>query len=266
MAVFYNMTESEVELYTNFHLSIEVSDARISLLLLNKENSRPEAIEHLKREKLSFEEALEKSEILAKASPNTVSCALANSYFTLIPKALYATENKELYLSQVITLSASLTVREDYFMDEETVCCFAFLQNEYAHLVSKFPTIQFKHISSVVCDTQSEGISVNFSSANSYEISLKKDKKLLYFNRFEFENNEESLYYLSLFAEKQKLSLTTETLHVSGEVFADGDILSFWKQFIPQENITFSTIEASQLNAVSRHQFFTLHKQHSCVL
>ncbi len=266
MVVFYNMTENEVKSYSNFHLSMEVNGNELSLLLVNIENSKPEAIEHLSLETTSIKELKSTSKILSLASPLTVSCVILNSSFTLLPKALYNASNKEEYLNQVVNLNQDDVVKDDYFVNDEVVACFALNKELNSDLLSVFPTLVTKHISSVLCDSAKEGININFSSETSYEIAVKKDKKLLYFNRFSFENEDESFYFLTLIAEKNKLDLIQEKLYVSGKVFADSKTLSFWKQFIPEENITFNDIEASQINAVSRHQFFTLHKQHSCVL
>jgi hypothetical protein len=151
-------------------------------------------------------------------------------------------------------------------LNNETVACFAMSKLQNEELLALFPTVKTKHISSILCDSVSEGIHINFSSELSYEIVIKKSKQLKYFNRFSFENEEESMYFLSLIAEEHKLNLTKEKLHLSGKIFSDSTTLSFWKQFIPSENIIFNDIETSQMNAVSRHQFFTLYKQHSCVL
>lgn len=266
MVVFYNMTENEVKSYTNFHLSIELNGNEINLLLVDNENSKPEAIEHLDLNSNTPKELIESSDILSLASPRTVSCVVINSEFTLVPKALYSSSNKEDYLNQVIDLNPEQIVKEDLFLNEETVACFAMNKELNSQLLTLFPTLKTKHISSIICDTVTDGIHINFSSELSYEIAIKKEKKLLYFNRFSFENQDESLYYLSLIAEKHNLNLSTDKLYLTGKIFAESETLSFWKQFIPEENITFNDIEASQMNAVSRHQFFTLYKQHSCVL
>lgn len=266
MVVFYNMTENEVKSYSNFHISIEINENQISLLLVNKENSKPESIEHISRESKTFEEAIKSSEIVSLVTPQTVSCTVVNSHFTLVPKALYNTELKENYLKQITQLLDTQIVKEDELMNKEIISCFAMERELNSNLLKVFPTVKTKHISSVLCDSAPEGVSINFSTELSYEVVIKKEKKIMYFNRFQFENKDESIYYLSLIAEKHGINLAKEPLNLSGKIFADSETLLFWKQFIPEENITFNAIEVSQMNAVSRHQFFTLHKQHSCVL
>ena len=266
MVVFYNMSENEVKSYPDFHLSIEIYLNRVSLLLVNKQNSKPEAIEHLARDNQDFGELIEQSSIVSLASPSTISATLINSVFSLVPKALFQEENTELYLAQVADISQNHLVKSDTFITQNIITCFVIDSGIHAQLISKFPTVQLKHISSVLCDSISDGVAINFSSPNSYEIAIKQEKKLTYFNRFEFENKDESLYYLGLAMEKHGLDMAQTKFQLSGEIFKDGETLSFWNQFIPQENITFNAIAASQLNAIARHQFFTLHKQHSCVL
>jgi len=266
MVVFYNMTENEVKSYPNFHLSIEIYPQRVSLLLVNKKNAKPEAIEHLSGNSQDFTQLISQSKITSIATPNSVSATLINSLFSLVPRALYQEEHKETYLSQVVSLSTEHKVKSDSFLTQDIVTCYGINTELETQLLTKFPTVQIKHISSILCDLLLDGVAVNFSSPNSYEIVVKQDKKLLFFNRFEFENKDESMYYLGLVMDELGIAIRTTKFQLSGEISKEGETLSFWNQFIPQENITFNDIEASQLNAIARHQFFTLHKQHSCVL
>ena len=88
---------------------------------------------------------------------------------------------------------------------------------------------------------------------------------LVFYNRYTFDNEEESLYYLSLVAQKLTLNLAETKIGISGYVDKKGETLSFWNQFIPEENTIFNEIEATQLNALSTHRHFALHKQFACV-
>ena len=97
------------------------------------------------------------------------------------------------------------------------------------------------------------------------EITAIENKKLIFFNRFIAENTDETLYYLSLVAEKLKLDIQKIKIGLSGMIGPKDEKYLFWSQFIPKENLNFNEIETSQLNAISTHRFFTLHKQIQCV-
>ncbi len=266
MVVFYNMTESEVKSYTNFHLSIEVLKTTISLLLIDKSNSKPVAIEHLVLKDDKVKKTLSSSEIIDKTNPDTISCSIINSYFTLVPKSIFSEESIQSYLSTAVTIPDDFEVTKDTLSKREIVCCFAMDTKVKNTVLSVFPNAQFNHISSILCDSVSNGFHINFSTKQNFEVTVIKDNKLLFFNRFEFENKDESFYFLTLIAEKLNLNLAETKISLSGIVNKNGDMLSFWSQFLPKENLTFNEVETTQLNAISTHQYFTLHKQYPCVL
>ena len=268
MVVFYNMTESEVKNYANFHLSIESSLSQISLLLIDKSTGKSIAIEHLKLiSDSNIKQVLGSSEIVSKCTPSSVSCSIINSTFTLVPSSIFSENNIHQYLSLSTSESETDSIANiDNHQKNQAVTCYVIERNIRESLLSIFPNSIFKHISTILCDSVKDGLHINHSEEKSYEIVYKKNSKLIFCNRYTYENKDESLYFLSLIAEKLKLDLNKTNISLSGIVNKNGDMFSFWKQFIPEENLIFSEIETSQLNAVSRHQYFTLHKQFSCVL
>ena len=266
MVVFYNMTESEVKSYTNFHLSIEFSELQISLLLTDKASSKAIAIEHiLLGENPNLRDKLQDSEITSKSSPASVSCVVINSLFTLVPNSIFIEDNTSVYLKTLVNLPKELSSMVDKHTSREITTCFGCPNPIKEAVLQLFPNAGFKHISSVLSNSIQNGFHINFSGKSNFEITVIKEKKLLFFNRFTFENIDESFYFITLVTEKLKLNLTETKISISGNVNKNEDILTFWKQFIPKENLIFNEVETTQLNAVSTHQYFTLHKQFSCV-
>ena len=265
MVVFYNMTENEVKNFSNFHLSIEILEDKLAFLLVNKTNGKPIAIEHLDRQNSSLKEVFDRSEIISKSSPESVSCAIVNSYFSLIPNAIFSESKVLFYLSSCVELPKNYTATEDKHTKRDIVSCYGISTELKKELLSVFPSAQFKHISSILCDSLQDGFHVNFSTENHFEVIVIQNKELHFFNRFTIENKDESFYYLTLIAEKLSLKLAKTRISVSGIVDKNGAILSFWNQFLPKENLTFNEVEITQLNAISTHNHFTLHKQYSCV-
>lgn len=265
MVVFYNMTENEVKNYNDFHLSIEVSSEKISFLLIDKATAKPIALENFSLSG-ALSETLNKSEILKKSSPSSVSCSVVNSLFTLMPSSIFSEEKIDTYLSFCTPKSENeVMALADNHQKRKIVSCYFLDKNIRESILQVFPYASFKHTTTILCDSLPDGFHINFSEESSYEIISIVNNQLVFCNRFHFENHEESLYYITLVAEKLKIAIKETKISLSGIVNKNGDMLSFWKQFIPKENITFNEIETSQLNAVSRHQYFTLHKQFSCV-
>ena len=265
MVVFYDIPQDEVKSYLNFHLSIELTSNSVSLLLVDKKNQKPVAIENISLKDISLDLALNKSEIVSETTPNSVSCGIVNSIFTLVPVPLFSDNNKEEYLSFSSESSSDYTVLADKHLKNEVITCFGIENKIQKTVLSFFPLATFKHNSSVLSDSLSSGFHVNFVGTNEFEAIIIKDKKLLFYNYYSCDGNEEIMYYLTLIAEKHSINLTETSMKFSGVVEKKGETISYISQFIPSENLTFNEIETSQLNAVSTHRYFTLHKQFSCV-
>ena len=264
MVVFYHMTENEVKNYDNFHLSIELNSEFAHLLLIDKSNKRGVAIETISLNN-NLKNTFDNSEIIQKSSQATVSCVLQNSKFTLVPNSIFQESESSSYLQFNQMSLDSFEVSYDKLIKQEITNCFG-IETETKNILSElFPNITYSHIGSVLIDSLTDGFHVNFSQEKEFEITVIENKKLGFFNRFIAENIDETLYYLSLVAEKLNLDIQKINLSLSGMIGPNDENFLFWSQFIPKENLNFNEIETSQLNAISTHRFFTLHKQIQCV-
>ncbi len=265
MVVFYHMTENEVKNYDNFHLSIEINTHFTHFLLVDKSTKKAVAMESIEINKRDLSLVFHESEIIQKSNQDTVSCAFQNSHFTLIPNSIFQENESSAYLKFSQTEVSSLDVNHDKLVKHEIANCYGIEKEAKEFLSGLFPNIQYKHIGSILIDSLTDGFHVNFSTDNQFEITVIENKKLLFFNRFVSENTDETLYYLSLVAEKLKLDIQKIKIGLSGMIGQNDENFLFWSQFIPKENLNFNEIDASQLNAISTHRFFTLHKQIQCV-
>ncbi|MEN8928621.1 MAG: DUF3822 family protein [Flavobacteriales bacterium] len=260
------MTENEVKNYANFHLSIELNSTEIHFLLVDKSTKKAVAIESLSLDEKKINKSfLQESEILTKSSPDSVSCVIQNSLLALVPNSMFQEGESQTYLGFNSNSLESIETKSDKLIKHEITSCYGLDKETQILFSSVFPSIQFKHISSILVDSLSDGFHINFSAKNEFEITVIENKKLLFFNRFIAENTDETLYYVSLVAEKLKLNIQRVNLNLSGMISPKDETFLFFSQFIPSENLNFNEIEASQLNAISTHRFFTLHKQIQCV-
>ena len=265
MVVFYHMTENEVKNYGNFHLSIEINAQFIHFLLIDKSNKKGVAIETIPLDKKDLSTAFNESEIVQKSALDTVSCVFQNSAFTLVPNSIFQENESLTYLKFNQTSLESFEINHDKLVKQEITNCYGIDKTSKEFLSGLFPNIKYLHIGSVMIDCLSDGFHVNFSTEKEFEITAIENKKLIFFNRFIAENTDETLYYLSLVAEKLKLDIQKIKIGLSGMIGPKDEKYLFWSQFIPKENLNFNEIETSQLNAISTHRFFTLHKQIQCV-
>jgi hypothetical protein len=259
------MTENEVKNYANFHLSIEINSQFIHLLLIDKSNKKAVAMESISLGEKELSSVFNESDIIQKSTQDTVSCTIQNSAFTLIPNSIFQENESSTYLDFNQSSIDSFEVTNNKLVKQEITNCFGIDKASKEILSGLFPNIKYLHIGSVLIDSLSDGFHVNFSSEKEFEVIVIENKKLLFFNCFIAENTDETLYYLSLVAEKLKFDIQKIKIGLSGMIGPKDENFLFWSQFIPKENLNFNEIETSQLNAISTHRFFTLHKQIQCV-
>ncbi len=264
MVVFYDMQQDEVINYPNFHLSIELSANQLLLLLIDKQTNSTTARETIHITS-GLVDAFKKSEIVTLANPNSVSCSIANELFTLIPRAIFSEDELSTFLNFNVNLENDITLLYTELTNKELVVGFGISKDAYLKITKQFPQVQFIHQAAVLIKSLPNGLHVNFNDSTSLQIVQLKENKLVFYNQYQFESPEESMYYLGLVAEKLGLNLQKERISISGNVKNNGEILFFWKQFLPEENTIFNEIETSQANVLSTHQYYTLHKQFQCV-
>ncbi|MDG1176266.1 MAG: DUF3822 family protein [Flavobacteriales bacterium] len=264
MVVFFDMQQDEVTNYSNFHLSLELSANELHLLLTDKQTNSTTARQtiHLTS---NLTDAFNKSEIVSIANPNSVSCAIVNDLFSLIPRAIFSESELPTFLDFNVGLKEDTAPYFTEIENKELIVGFGISKENLQIITKQFPQVQFMHQATVLIQSLSNGLHVNFNDSSSFQITEIKENKLVFYNQYQFESPEEGMYYLGLVAEKLGLDLQKERISISGNVKKEGDILSFWRQFLPEENTIFNEIETSQANVLSTHQYYTLHKQFQCV-
>jgi hypothetical protein len=101
------------------------------------------------------------------------------------------------------------------------------------------------------------------------ELCIKENNELLFYNLFQFETNEDVLYYLLFTMEQFRQDPLQVKLAVAGERPPDDELLKSLKKYIRQ--VSFCVHDPSvQLNGdlkqLPQHYYFTLLNQHLCEL
>ena len=109
------------------------------------------------------------------------------------------------------------------------------------------------------------GLFVNFKDRH-IEVLLLKEQSLQFYNAFEFQNEEEILYFLLLTAQQKGFSPKATRLYVSGQISLESTTYKQLALHFP--NLAFSTkneINISQeFGGAPLHQFFTLFNLYTC--
>lgn len=246
----------------NSHLSIEINGNVVNLALLNLDTHTYFGLESISNEN----DFLSKSELLKTISPKSVSCSINNLFYSLVPSALFDENNIEAYLN----LSASVKGKTNYSISEtkEVITCYKAPEELLNYILRKFPNAKFYHFSTIFISSIAQGVHINFSSESTFECAFVNEKGLLFYNGYEYNSPEETLYFLSLICDKFELDVQKIKISVSGDITSK--IKELWDNYIPKNNLQYkNTIEfysfSNSLASIEKHKYFSLLKQHTCV-
>lgn len=245
------------------HLSIEINKANITLALLNIDTNTYFGIESIDN-KPNF---LTNSELLRQVTPKTISCSINNLAFSLVPKALFDETNLTSYLN----LSGDKENDKLLYSvsnKKEVVTCYKTTKELSNYVLANFPNANFTHFSSIFIDSIKQGVHINFSSNKTFECAFVNEKGLLFYNGYEYNTPEETLYFLSLICDKFELDVQKIKISISGNL--TNGINKLWSDYIPKTNLQYkNTIEyysfSDSLKSLDKHKYFSLLKQHTCV-
>ncbi len=202
-----------------------------------------------------------------------VNICILNSSFTLTPQAYALQENTKTYLS--FANGAEQDVKNSFVHKfDQLNFCYFFPENIIPQLEKTFKNATVRHAGAVTIDLlfsnhslKNCNLFLNFN-AGVFELAAKESNKLLYYNVFNYENNEDVLYYLLFMMEQYELNPLTCRLVIAGQMEAGSDLLKAIKKYIKQ--VDFAVNDKSFSNSFSElkiplHSFFSLTNQHLCV-
>lgn len=247
----------------NTHLSIEVSYAEVKLALLNIDTNTYFGIESIPYQDDFFTQ----SELLKQVTPKSISCSINNLAFSLVPLALFDETNLNTYLNfsgdkENDKLLYSISSKKN------VVTCYKTTEALTNYILKSFPNANLAHFSTVFIDSIQLGVHINFSSNKTFECAFVNEKGLLFYNGYEYNTPEETLYFLSLICDKFELDVQKIKISVSGNLTES--ITKLWEDYIPKTNLQYkNTIEyysfSDSLKSIDKHKYFSLLKQHTCV-
>jgi Protein of unknown function (DUF3822) len=272
----------DVELASDYHLSIEIALSGFSYTLLDTKRNKYIGLESFQFQKSFSEEArvAELSLLLKQISSfkfkfKSVSVSLFSLKFTLIPAALFDSNLTSKYLEFNTALQESDVVLADSIKNFETHCVYAVHKNLVELIQTHFPAAKFLHTLSSLLDVLSSSYK-NVSGKNivihlqqgHFELIVLEDKKLLFANLFSYQSSEDFLYYTLFVCEQLKLNPENMDLLLLGEVEKNSAIYSILNKYV--RNIRFGSrpdqFDYSYLfDQQPSHFYFNLYSQALCV-
>ena len=205
--------EFDAEKSSQYRMAIQCALGGLSFALLDTKTQSLVGLEFYQSDLLtdsndlsrSLERALE-SKGLNNKGFQSVACLIDNRFCTLVPEPLFNKAEQAKYLDFGFQLPESYTIVSESLTSVQCRIVFAFPKNLQDKLLAKWKDAKITHSSNIFIDSTMKrdietGAFVQVRNRD-FDMLIKKDGKLFFFNNFKFNTKEDFAYFL-LFAMEQ---------------------------------------------------------------
>ncbi len=239
--------ETKIEPSTN--LIIKLGSNIIDLILSDSTGNIVEYVQKEFKEKLSPKKLLKKLDEIINESEINISCVISvklivfNKLSTLVPKNLFDEKLSLEYLKFNSKLLKNDFAANDLIEEIEAVNVFLPFVNVNNYLIEKFGSFHYYHFSTILIkkllkyNTYKDSSIYANVQLNYLQILIFKNKKLQYYNNFEFKEKEDILYFTLLVMEQNKINNTKTKLLLLGDINDKSDTFKLLSKFIKNIDI-----------------------------
>ncbi|MBS1646122.1 MAG: DUF3822 family protein [Bacteroidetes bacterium] len=217
---------------------------------------------------------LTKTEAFFSQTYAQVYVGLLQNTYTLVPKALYQVQHRQEWLSFNHPIEKDTLCFSDSLYANDSCCVYAIDEKLKEKIDKSFPNNQIKHKTSYLSESLSALSSKKNKTClvhvqhNSFDVILY-DKKMIFFNSFSYETQEDFLYFILAAWEQNHFLLQETELVLSGAIEAQSDLHQFLKSYIPK--IKFAVTHSSILlqddfKELPNHFYYSLFNLYLCAL
>ncbi len=167
-----------------------------------------------------------------------------NNMFSLVPKPLFNKEELPNYLKFNAKIMANDLIAYDEIPNQDIVNVYIPYTNINNYIFDLFGEFEFKHSGTVLISTLlNEGrtapdpICYVQVAENEMEMMVVSDKKLLFYNQFEYKNPNDFLYYLLFSLEQLQLNPEKTQLKMFGAIEEGDPIYELCHQYVGQVSV-----------------------------
>ncbi|MBO0340083.1 DUF3822 family protein [Muricauda lutimaris] len=167
-----------------------------------------------------------------------------NNMFGLVPKPLFNKEELPNYLKFNAKIMPNDLIAYDEIPNQEIINVYVPYTNVNNYIFELFGEFEFKHSGTVLLNTLlnqnrtvSEPVCYVQVSEREMEMMIISDKKLKFYNQFEYGSKEDFLYYLLFSLEQMQLDLEKVNLKLFGAVEEGDPIYDLCYQYIKNVSV-----------------------------
>jgi len=177
-----------------------------------------------------------------------------NNMFSLVPKTLFNKDELANYLKFNTKIVTNDLIAYDEIPHHDMVNVYVPFTNVNNYIFELFGEFEFKHMGTVLITslinqrrTPHEPVCYVQVSEREMELVIVSDKKLLFYNHFEYSTNEDFLYYLLFSLEQLQLNLQKVQLKLFGQVEEGDPLYGLCYQYIKNVSVFVPTNSAYPL-------------------
>lgn len=233
---------------SSYYLNIELSKYGISYVISDAIRSQHIAIKTIQFEDPNTDlienfQNVVKDDVYLNKHYKTVNFFLANEKYTLVPADFFDKGKKADFLKYNHAVNRDEEIHFSYIEKAEAYDVYAYPSVLVNFLVNHFPEIKFFHSTTILLNTYIkanqnsndvfENVAINFQS-NSLDILVLKQQNILFLNDFEFNTEEDAIFYIMNVLKKLKLDLSKISVTLQGKIVVSTKIYQYLKKYLPQ--------------------------------
>jgi hypothetical protein len=167
-----------------------------------------------------------------------------NNMFSLVPKPLFNTDELPNYLKFNAKIMANDLIAHDEIPNQDIVNVYVPYTNINNYIFDLFGEFEFKHSGTVLINTllnqnrvSNQPVCYIQVSEKDMEMMVVSEKKLLFYNQFEYKTKEDFLYYLLFSLEQLQMDLTKIQLKLFGSVEEGDGIYELSRNYIEHVSV-----------------------------
>jgi hypothetical protein len=235
--------EFDAEKSSQYRMTIQYALGGLSYALLDTETHTLVALECYQSNLLAdsddlfrtLERALESKGLNNKAF-QSVTCLVDNRICTLVPKPLFNEADRAKYLDFAFQVPENYAIASEPLAAEPSFNVFAQSKAMQDKILSKWKDAQFTHSSTVFINSVMEsdtetGVYVLVRNRD-FDMVIKKEGKLIFFNNFKFNTKEDFAYFLMFAMEQNGFSGHDIPVTFSGLIRPASEIIDLCGRYV----------------------------------
>lgn len=235
--------EFDAEKSSQYRLTIQCSLGGLSFALLDDTTHTLIALECFQSDLLAdsndlfrtLERALEDKGLNNKAFAS-VTCLVDNRYCTLVPEILFNEADSPKHLDFGFTLPEACSIASERIASAQCVNVYALLKALHDKIIGRWPNTIFRHSSSVFVESimqtiDENGVFVNVRNRD-FDMLIKKNGKLAFFNNFKFNTKEDFAYFLLFAMEQNAVAGSDIPVVFAGLIRPASDIIDLCGRYV----------------------------------